>query len=109
MNAAVKNILKTVESYLNIGKSNNYLTAALTIFVILYGSLAAPKLPPFIANLFNNPIFRLLCLFTIAWLASRNAQVAIIVAVVFTLVMNMLNVQQMAEGFVAGMTNEEQY
>jgi hypothetical protein len=108
MNATVKNVLKTAEGYINRGKNNSYLTAALTVFLILYGALAAPKLPAFIANLFNSAIFRLLCLFLIAWIASKNAQVAIIVAVVFTLVMSLLNTQQMAEGFVAGMTHEQQ-
>jgi hypothetical protein len=108
MNATVKNALKTANDYINKGRSNSYLTAALTVFVILYGALAAPKLPSFIANLFNNAIFRLLCLFTIAWIASKNAQVAIIVAVVFTLIMSLLNTQQMAEGFIAGMTSDRQ-
>lgn len=80
---------------------NTYVSAAVTLFLILYASLARPQLPVFIAKLFDNPLFRLLVLFGIAFMASRNFQVALLVSVAFTVTMNLLNEQKIVEGFMA--------
>jgi len=80
---------------------NPYVSAPLTLFLILYGALARPDLPDFIMDLFDSAIFRMLILFLIAFTASKNPQIAIIVAVVFTLTMNLLSEKKMAEGFMA--------
>lgn len=80
---------------------NQYVTAVLTLFLVLYGGLAKPDLPEFILDLFDSAVFRVLVLFLIAFTASRNYQVALLVAVGFTLTMNLLNERKMAEGFMA--------
>ena len=94
-------LASSLDKYLK--PQNSYLVAALTIFVILYGTMAAPRLPKFIADLFDNALFRLFVLFLIAYLSVKNITVSIIVAVVFTLVLNFLNEQRMMEGFASGM------
>lgn len=83
--------------------NNNYLTAALTLFLVLYGAMARPQLPMFMMYLFDNVLFRLLVLFSIVYLSNRNIQVSLIVAVAFVITMGLLNQQHMMEGFYAGM------
>jgi hypothetical protein len=80
---------------------NPYVSATLTLFLVLYGGLARPDLPDFVMDLFDNAIFRMLVLFLIAYTASNNPQIAIMVAVAFTLTMNLLSEKKMAEGFMA--------
>jgi len=79
---------------------NTYVSAVLTLFLILYASLARPQLPNFMLNLFDNPLFRMLFLFGLAFMASRNVQVALLVAVAFTVTINLLSEQKMVEGFL---------
>jgi hypothetical protein len=81
--------------------NNPYVSAALTLFVILYASLARPQLPEALLMLFDNVFFRLLMLFLIAFMAVHNTQVALIVSVAFLITMNLLSEQRLAEGFVA--------
>lgn len=71
----------TVKNLLSVVDNNEYLSAALSLFLILYAGLAAPKLPEYIARLFDNPLFKLLVFFLIAYSAKKNPTVAIIAAV----------------------------
>lgn len=80
---------------------NPYVSATLTLFLVLYGGLAKPDLPDFVMDLFDNALFRVLVLFLIAFTASKNAQVALLIAVGFTVTMNLLSERKMAEGFMA--------
>ena len=89
--------LDTVSGVMN----NPYVTATMTLFVILYGALARPDLPDFVMNLFDNPIFRLVVLFLIGFISVRNTQVALIVALAFTITMNLVSERKMVEGFMA--------
>ena len=93
--------MQVLNNFLN----NQYVTSALTLFLILYAGLIRPRLPDFLATLFENPFFRLLFLFLLAYVSSRNSQVALIVAVAFMVTMHILSTQRMAEGFYAGMHN----
>ena len=45
---------------------NPYVSAGLTLFLVLYGGMAKPDLPDFVMDLFDNAIFRVLVLFLIA-------------------------------------------
>lgn len=81
--------------------NNPYVSATLTLFLVLYGGMAKPDLPDFVMDLFDNPLFRVAVLFLIAFTASKNAQVALVVAVVFTVTMNLVSERKMAEGFMA--------
>ena len=38
---------------------NQYISTSLAVFLVLYGGLAAPKLPESMVDLFSNPFFRL--------------------------------------------------
>tara|TARA_B100001287_G_C22258885_1_gene334003 strand:- start:24 stop:524 length:501 start_codon:yes stop_codon:yes gene_type:complete len=91
--------MDSVESYLNMLFENKYLSTALSMFLVFYSSRAAPKLPNFMVKLFENSIFRILVLSLIVYKGNRDPQFAIMIAVVFTITMNMVSKQKLFEGF----------
>jgi hypothetical protein len=68
--------------------SNDYVSTILIVLAILYGSLAAPKLPANIVKIVKHPVFLFVALVGIAYLASRNGTVALVagIAVCITLI-----------------------
>jgi len=60
---------------------NEYISAALSLFLVLYAGLAAPKLPNYVATLFDNLWFKLVIFFLIAYTARKNPTTAIIAAI----------------------------
>ena len=57
--------MEYVDQTLSVVDNNTYVSTILSLFVVLYGSLARPELPSFVSNLFKNAIFRVLVLFFI--------------------------------------------
>jgi len=90
LNDAVKNFDSTVTNWLSF-LDNEYISGALIIFLIIYASYAAPKLPPYILRLFDNPLFKLLIFFLIVYSAKKNPTVAIIAAVGLMVTIHALN------------------
>ena len=76
-----------------------YASPTASLFLLLYASLARPQLPEFIANLFSYALFRLLMLVLMVFMSGQNIQLSIMIAIVFTLSMNLLSEQKFAEGF----------
>lgn len=60
---------------------NEYVSAALSLFLIIYSGMVAPKLPERVARLFGQTWFRVLVFFLIAYTSRKNPTVAIIAAV----------------------------
>ncbi|AYV78282.1 MAG: hypothetical protein Edafosvirus8_32 [Edafosvirus sp.] len=71
------NTVKNSLSFLD----NEYVSSALTIFLIVYASMVAPKLPNSIVKLFDYTLVKLLMFFLIAYVFRKNPTVAIIAAV----------------------------
>ena len=71
----------TVNGWLSIIDQNEYVTAALSLFLILYAAYAVPKLPPYILAIFDKPLFKLIIFFLIVYTARKNPTVAIIAAI----------------------------
>lgn len=81
-------MLKQVESAVQNSLSfldNPYAKNILKVFLVLYAGLAAPRLPAFLAGLFNNALFRIVVLFLIAYLGLKDTSIALLSAVAFTL------------------------
>jgi len=95
-------VFKNLDTAVNNALNNNYVKGLLTLVTILYASMARPELPQYIANLFDSGLFRVVFCALIVFLASKSTMVAILVALVFTVTMNLLNEQKIAEGFRAG-------
>ncbi len=81
-------MLKQVESAVQNSLSfldNPYAKNILKVFLVLYAGLAAPRLPAFLAGLFNNALFRIVVLFLIAYLGLKDTSIALLSAIAFTL------------------------
>lgn len=70
---------------------NEYVSAAVALFLILYAGLAAPKLPEWVARLFDNMLFKLVVFFMIVYVSRKNATIAIIAAVAVMVSLMTLN------------------
>lgn len=82
-------------SFLN----NPYAATAVSIFLVLYGGMAAPNLPKQVAKLFDHAWFRLFVLFLIGYTGNRNPMIALLVAVGLVVSMNTLSKYQVEEKF----------
>lgn len=99
---------KTVNSALGfIGKDNSYVSAALSIVLIVYASLAAPKLPQSIAKLFDYAWFKIIVFFLIALTARHQPTVAIIAAVAVLISLQTLNLYKVNSEMMAIVTADE--
>lgn len=88
---AISSVDNTITGLMSYIDENEYVSAFLTLFLILYAGLAAPKLPKYIAELFGYPLFRLLIFFLIVYSANKNVRVALLVAIGFAISMHTLN------------------
>lgn len=83
LQSLAKNSLKILD--------NKYVSGIIKVFLVLYASLVAPKLPSGLAKLFKNPVFKVIVLFLIVYVAMKDPTVALLVAVGFTVSMVTLN------------------
>lgn len=86
-------IVKTYTSWFD----NDYVSGFLIVFMIVYASMIAPKLPLSVAKLFDYTWFKLLLLFLIAFISKKNPKVALfsaIALVITIIVLNKLQLQQ---------------
>lgn len=104
MNRLESEISNGVKGALSI-LDNEYISTALSLFLVLYAGMAAPKLPRNIAKLFENTMFRIVVFFLIAYVARKNASVAAIAAVglmVSLQTLNRYNVNDMLKSLLNG-------
>jgi hypothetical protein len=71
------NAVKSSLSFLD----NEYISAGLSLVLVIYAGMAAPRLPPSVAKLFDYAAFKLLVFFLIVYVSRKNATIAIIAAV----------------------------
>lgn len=71
---------------------NKYVIATITLLVVMYASFASPKLPAFIAKLYNNVLFKVLMMFLLLFVSFKfEPSVALITAVSVTIIFMTLN------------------
>lgn len=78
---------------------NSYVSTTLSLFLVLYAGLAKPEMPSFIRRLFDNPVFRILILSLVVYRGNKDPQLSLMIAVAFTVTLNLLSEQEMVEGF----------
>ena len=79
--SSINNMFTDLSSSVNDIGNNEVFNSVIVIILVLYITLAAPKLPKSIAVIFDSPFVKLLYLFLIGYLASKNPAVSLIVAV----------------------------
>lgn len=80
-----------IDQAIDAVNKNEHISAALTLFLILYAVLIAPQLPEPFANLFDKWWFRLVFLFLIIYTARNNPTLAIVGAIGFMISLETLN------------------
>jgi hypothetical protein len=79
--------------------SNKTLFTFVTLFLVLYGSLAKPKLPPILRQLFDNAIFRVGILSLILIKKGSNVNFSLMLAIAYIYTMQMNNMEKTKEKF----------
>ena len=97
---SVKSIMQNLESGLSYIDNNKILSAVLGLFLALYAALAAPKLPKSVTLWFDNTWFKLGFMFLIAYMATKDASIAIISAVALLVTLQTLSAQRTTEAVV---------
>lgn len=94
LNSALKqfnSVADPLNKSLSVLKTNQYISSAVTLFLVLYAGLAAPVLPSHIAGLFDYRLFKLAVLFLVlVLLKGQNHLTALLVSVGFVVSMNTL-------------------
>jgi len=76
---------------LNSLLENKTTTSVLTLLLALYAGMFAPALPNNIIQFFDSVFGKMVFCFLIAYVSSRNTQVAIMIALSFVLTLNLIN------------------
>jgi hypothetical protein len=78
---------------------NNLVIAVLVIFFILYNiDLVKMRLPVYIKNLFNNPIFRIVFLSALlVFQFDKTPCIALIISLIFVMTLDYLNYEKVKE------------
>jgi len=79
--------------------SNKKVSTILSTFLILYGGLASPQLPGFVKKMFENKIFKILILSLVVYTSNKDPKFAVLMAVAFTVTLNMIDTQCLSEKF----------
>ena len=92
-------ISQTVEEYTEPIMTNPYVMAIVKISLILYAAKIAPNPPAFIQSLFENVFFKIAAISVILYFVENDFQLAIILAIIYVLGMNVLSGRGVFESF----------
>jgi hypothetical protein len=95
----IKQAESFIESKIDYPLSNPYIMAVLKVTLILYAAQIAPSPPNYIRDLFKNVYVKLLAIFLIVYLAEKDIQLAILIAVIYVFGMNLLAGRGILESF----------
>jgi hypothetical protein len=87
----VQSFLDESNRSLNVFFANPYVNASIITFLILYGALAAPALPPVFAKMFDFTLFKMFILALILIVNYHNPVIGILMAVGFFLSLQCLS------------------
>ena len=87
----MNSVLKVADSYLSVLHTNVYVSGVVTLFLVLYGALAAPALPPIAARMFENQLFKFMILALVLVVRNYNPTMAMLIAVGFVISMQTLS------------------
>ena len=88
-----------VESSVNKLLSNPYIMTVVKITLALYAAQIAPKTPQYIEDVFKNTYFKIFAISLMIYLSNKDLQLAILVAIIYVLGMNLLLEREVLESF----------
>lgn len=83
MNNNFNDNLNLVKNYIDNILNDKTFSSVLTIFLVLYGNLAAPVLSKNMADLFNTFNMKMLILFFICYYSTKEPKISILMAICF--------------------------
>jgi hypothetical protein len=95
----MNNIVNKAESGLQYFLQNPYFMAILKLTLALYAVKIAPNPPQFLDNIFQNTFFKIVALAIIMYLSNVDFQLAIMLAVIYVISMNIASGRQFLESF----------
>ena len=83
----INKLSQTANELVNDLVYDKYISSFLILFFVTYGSFlgSGGNPPQFILNMFKNPVIRILLLTLLAYLANKNIQISLGIAIVFYL------------------------
>jgi len=81
----LQRLVSPVEELLQVVDNNKILNSVLSLFLVLYAGLAAPKLPKKVSMLFNESWFKMIVLMLVVYMSTKDVSLAIITAVALVL------------------------
>lgn len=92
-------MFKNVSDNIDKGLQNPYIMTVLKVFLILYAAQIAPKLPESVTHYFSNTWVKMVVLFFITYIVSKDIQLGIILAFLFVTSTNILSGKGAFENF----------
>jgi len=84
--------MDNLNNTLSVLRTNPYISATTSLFLVLYAGLAAPALPASIAGLFEHSVFKLMILvMVLVLLKGKNVTLALLVSIGFVVSMGTLS------------------
>lgn len=88
-----------VESSVNKLLSNPYIMTVVKITLALYAAQIAPKTPQYVEDVFKNTYFKIFAISLMIYLSNKDLQLAILIAIIYVLGMNLLSGREVLESF----------
>ena len=79
--------------------NNKYLAAFLSLVIASYAGFSGPKLSPKMTNFLQSDLFRIIAVFLIAYMSSKNFQIALILSIGLITTLNFVDQHKMFETF----------
>jgi hypothetical protein len=102
----LENIYDSASDYLQNVLSNQYVYTSLFVFLTIYGSVAAPKLPEAITSFFELPLVQIGMFFLIGYIASKNISIALITAIALAITLQTQSVHRVRKTLMNIMTGK---
>jgi len=95
----MEQLQKSITENLNVVLKNPYVMAILKVFLIIYASQLAPRVPSAVSDLFSNTFVKIIAIALLAYISELDFQLAILLAIIFVLGSNMLSGRGILESY----------
>jgi len=96
--------MEQIQENIKLILKNPYVTGFLKVFLILYASQLAPRLPSVVSNIFSNTFIKIIAVALLAYISELDFQLAILLAIVFVLGNNLFARGNMMESYTTTAT-----
>lgn len=105
---SINETLQPLEKLLNKSLDNKQFNLFLKVFLVLYASLAAPKLPKQILDILNHTISKIIVVFIIIYFTTKDPSLAILSSVAFIVTIQYSNKLNIFKNNKIEMMNEKE-